>query len=140
MVYSSLIFMSSCYDNDQDFKNQYKWDLTGISIIVFLFCFCFTSQCWKALLWQIFRSWYIVSIASKLKPSRAVGNFLLVISSSSWNSPVSSAWLFRLFIRLHTFSRLIFQEGTLALLIWNVETDSAIKTCARRVRNKFLLC
>lgn len=83
--------------------------------------FCFTSQCWKARLWQIFCSWYIVSMASKLKPSKEVGNFLLVTSSSSRFSPISSAWLFRLFTKLQTLSRVIFQEGTIALVIWNIE-------------------
>lgn len=107
--------------------NQYKWELTSVTIIILIFCYYYTSQCWKALLWQILWSWYIVNIASKLKPSKAVGSFLLVISCSSWTSPVSSAGLFKLFTRLQTFSRVIFQEGTCALLIWNIKTNKQKK-------------
>lgn len=128
MVYSSLIFVSlPVMIMIAVKKHQYKWELTSITIIIFIFCFCFTSQCWKALLWQIFWSWYIVNIASKLKPSKAVGNFLLVISSSSWSSPVSSAWLFRLFTKLQTFRRVIFQEETPALLVWNIGKNRYLK-------------
>lgn len=128
MVCSSLIFVSlPVMIMIRVKKNQYKGKLTNKMIIILVFCFCFTSHCWKALLWQIFWSWYIVSIASKLKPSKAVGNFLLVISSSSRNSPVSSAWLFRLFTKLQTFSRVIFQEEMLALLIWSTEKNRYLK-------------
>lgn len=126
------ICKSSCDDNDQDWKtNQHKWELTTI---IFWFCVRFTSHCWKALLWQILRIWYIVNIASKLKLSTAEGNFLLGISSSSRNPPVSSSWLFRLFIRLQTLSSDIFQDGTITLLIWNFKKRK--KNAFRADRNK----
>lgn len=61
----------------------------------------------------------MVSIASKLNPSIDVGYCFLIKRSSSPVSPVSSAWVLRLFIRLHTFSRVIFQYGNLALFTYD---------------------
>lgn len=127
MVYHFLVFLrlptmiSSESRLNTDDSPVVQWSSFGFS---------YTSQCWKALLRQIFWSWNMVSIASKLKPSRTRGSFLLPTRSSSCISPACSAGLFRLLIRLQTFSKVIFQEGGLALLIWKFKKkDIAIKVC-----------
>lgn len=121
MIQYFLVFVSLPTMVLSGCRHKYKREPTSAMTLMSIFGFFCTSQCWKALLWQIFWSWNMVSIASKLKPSRTTGSFLFPTRSSSCISPTSPAGLFRLFIRLQTFSKVIFQEGGLALLIWNIE-------------------